>query len=54
MVQYPRSKHGIIEPKLIRDAMLRNIEWFDRYVKGDAKAAAWHKSPVTATAEKKE
>ena len=54
MVQYPRSKHGIIEPKLIRDAMLRNLEWFDRYVKGDTKAAAWHKSPVTATAEKKE
>ena len=34
MVVYPRQPHGIQEPKLIRDAMERNLEWFDRWIKG--------------------
>jgi dipeptidyl aminopeptidase/acylaminoacyl peptidase len=34
MVVYPRQPHGIQEPKLLRDAMARNLEWFDRHVRG--------------------
>jgi dipeptidyl aminopeptidase/acylaminoacyl peptidase len=34
MVVYPRQPHGLQEPKFIRDAMMRNLEWFDRYVGG--------------------
>jgi dipeptidyl aminopeptidase/acylaminoacyl peptidase len=41
MVKYPRSQHGLTEPKLIRDSMMRNLEWFDRYVMGNAAAAKW-------------
>ena len=33
MVVYPRQPHGIREPKLQLDAMRRNLEWFDRWVK---------------------
>jgi dipeptidyl aminopeptidase/acylaminoacyl peptidase len=33
MVVYPRQPHGIQEPKLIKDAMERNLEWFDRWIK---------------------
>lgn len=32
MVIYPRTPHGIEEPRLLLDCMQRNIEWFDRYV----------------------
>ncbi|MGH9347826.1 MAG: S9 family peptidase [Vicinamibacterales bacterium] len=32
MVVYPRQPHGIQEPKLMKDAMERNLEWFDRWV----------------------
>jgi dipeptidyl aminopeptidase/acylaminoacyl peptidase len=46
MVKYPRTPHGIQEPKLIRDAMMRNLEWFDRYVMGNASAAKWHAPPA--------
>jgi len=45
MIQYPRSQHGFTEPKLIRDSIVRNVEWFDRYVKGNAEAAKWHIAP---------
>jgi dipeptidyl aminopeptidase/acylaminoacyl peptidase len=34
MVTYPRQPHGIQEPKLLKDAMERNLEWFDRWVMG--------------------
>jgi dipeptidyl aminopeptidase/acylaminoacyl peptidase len=34
MVVYPRQPHGLQEPKFIKDAMTRNLEWFDRYVLG--------------------
>ena len=34
MVVYPRSHHGIEEPRLLVDCMERNLEWFDRYVRG--------------------
>jgi len=32
MVVYPRTPHGIEEPRLLQDAMTRNLEWFDRHV----------------------
>ncbi|HVR69970.1 MAG TPA: prolyl oligopeptidase family serine peptidase, partial [Vicinamibacteria bacterium] len=32
MVVYPRTPHGIQEPKLMKDALTRNLEWFDRWV----------------------
>ena len=31
MVVYPRTPHGIEEPKLMLDCMTRNLEWFDRH-----------------------
>jgi len=34
MIVYPRQPHGIQEPKLLKDAMIRNLEWFDRWVLG--------------------
>jgi dipeptidyl aminopeptidase/acylaminoacyl peptidase len=34
MVVYPRQPHGIQEPKLLLDALTRNLDWFDRYVLG--------------------
>jgi dipeptidyl aminopeptidase/acylaminoacyl peptidase len=34
MVVYPRQPHGIQEPKLLLDAMHRNLSWFDRWVLG--------------------
>jgi hypothetical protein len=34
MVVYPRTPHGIQEPKLLKDAMVRNLQWFDKYVRG--------------------
>jgi dipeptidyl aminopeptidase/acylaminoacyl peptidase len=39
MVIYPRTPHGIQEPRLLLDCMNRNLAWFDRYVRGvkDAK-----------------
>ncbi len=33
MVTYPRTPHGIQEPKLMEDAMKRNLEWFDQWLK---------------------
>ena len=32
MVIYPRTPHGIEEPRLMLDCMTRNLNWFDRYV----------------------
>jgi len=37
MVIYPRTPHGIEEPRLLLDCMNRNIEWFDQYVRGSGK-----------------
>ncbi|MBY0521897.1 MAG: S9 family peptidase [Gemmataceae bacterium] len=34
MVVYPRTPHGIEEPKLLVDCMSRNLRWFDKYVLG--------------------
>ncbi len=46
MIRYPRSSHVFTEPKLIRDTLTRNLEWFDRYVRGNAQAAKWHTPPA--------
>jgi dipeptidyl aminopeptidase/acylaminoacyl peptidase len=40
MVVYPRQPHGIQEPKLMLDAMTRNLEWFDHYVLGRPASAS--------------
>jgi dipeptidyl aminopeptidase/acylaminoacyl peptidase len=34
MVVYPRTPHGIEEPKLLVDCMHRNLRWFDKHVRG--------------------
>jgi len=34
-VTYPRQGHGFREPKLIRDSMRRNLEWFSRWILGE-------------------
>jgi dipeptidyl aminopeptidase/acylaminoacyl peptidase len=33
MVVYPRTPHGIEEPKLLVDCMERNLQWFDKYLR---------------------
>ena len=33
MVIYPRTPHGIEEPRLLVDCMERNLEWFDKYLR---------------------
>jgi dipeptidyl aminopeptidase/acylaminoacyl peptidase len=33
MAIYPRTPHGIEEPRLLLDAMRANLDWFDRYLK---------------------
>jgi dipeptidyl aminopeptidase/acylaminoacyl peptidase len=35
MVVYPRTPHGPAEPRLLKDVMVRNLDWFDHYVLGD-------------------
>jgi dipeptidyl aminopeptidase/acylaminoacyl peptidase len=40
MVTYPRTPHGIQEPKLMLDAMNRNLAWFDEWVLGKKGASA--------------
>lgn len=35
MVVYPRQPHAIQEPKLLLDAMERNLGWFERWVLGN-------------------
>ncbi len=32
MVVYPRTPHGVEEPRLLLDCLNRNLDWFDRYV----------------------
>ena len=40
MVVYPRQPHGLLEPKFIKDAMERNLEWFDRWIKSSAQTSS--------------
>ena len=32
LAAYPRSGHDITEPDLLRDLMVRNLDWFTRFV----------------------
>ncbi|MDX1948091.1 MAG: S9 family peptidase [Pirellulaceae bacterium] len=32
MIVYPRTPHGIEEPRLLVDCMQRNLEWFGKYI----------------------
>lgn len=34
MVVYPRQPHGIQEPKMMLDAMQRNLDWFKQWIQG--------------------
>jgi dipeptidyl aminopeptidase/acylaminoacyl peptidase len=34
MVVYPRQPHGIQEPRLIKDALERNLHWFNKWLLG--------------------
>ena len=34
MIVYPRTPHVPEEPKLVLDIMKRNLDWFDKYVRG--------------------
>ena len=32
LVIYPGQPHGVREPRLVRDLLLRNVDWFQRHV----------------------
>jgi len=32
LVIYPGQPHGVRDPRLVRDLMLRNVEWFTRWI----------------------
>ena len=35
LVTYPRASHGISERAHLLDLLTRQLDWFDRYLKGD-------------------
>ncbi|MCG8607340.1 S9 family peptidase [bacterium] len=40
MVVYPRQPHGIREPRLLLDAMQRNLDWFEKWLLSGEKMTA--------------
>ena len=40
MIRYPRSGHSLGSPKLVKEALTRNLEWFDHYVRGTSAPTA--------------
>jgi len=36
LIFYPDTWHNVSSPKLVRDGMHRNLDWFDRYVRNAA------------------
>jgi dipeptidyl aminopeptidase/acylaminoacyl peptidase len=40
MVVYPRQKHPVREPRLIRDLAGRNLAWMNRWVRGSSATPA--------------
>ncbi|MDB5387288.1 MAG: putative secreted peptidase [Planctomycetaceae bacterium] len=40
MIVYPRTPHGIEEPRLLQDSMNRNLDWFDEYLGAPSRTAA--------------
>ncbi len=47
MVVYPRTTHGIREPRLYLDAMKRNLEWFNDHLRGLPAIVSAAKPPNT-------
>ena len=45
MVVYPRQPHGIQEPKMMLDAMQRNLDWFDHWIQGRQISKEGHSHP---------
>ena len=40
LVIYPDQPHGVREPRLVRDLITRNVEWFQRWIPaGDRKTS---------------
>ena len=35
-VRYPREGHGIAEPRHVHDYRQRHVQWFDKFIKGEA------------------
>jgi dipeptidyl aminopeptidase/acylaminoacyl peptidase len=35
LVIYPGQPHGVRDPRLVRDLMMRNVEWFTRWIPPD-------------------
>jgi hypothetical protein len=48
MVVYPRTHHAIQEPKLLRDAMRRNLDWFHRHLEGTPTSTGSEGRPARA------
>jgi dipeptidyl aminopeptidase/acylaminoacyl peptidase len=42
MVVYPRQPHGIQEPKMMLDAMQRNLDWFDQWIRNNEVSKEGH------------
>jgi dipeptidyl aminopeptidase/acylaminoacyl peptidase len=40
MIRYPRSGHSLGSPTLVKEALTRNLEWFDHYVRGTSAPTA--------------
>jgi dipeptidyl aminopeptidase/acylaminoacyl peptidase len=40
MIRYPHSGHSLGSPKLVKEALTRNLEWFDHYVRGTSEPSA--------------
>jgi dipeptidyl aminopeptidase/acylaminoacyl peptidase len=43
MVVYPRTHHSIQEPKLLLDAMKRNLDWFETHLNGTTTPGSAHR-----------
>jgi dipeptidyl aminopeptidase/acylaminoacyl peptidase len=35
LVIYPEENHGLTVPSYIRDRMQRQLDWYDRYLRGE-------------------
>jgi len=47
LILYPDTWHNVGSPKLVRDGMRRNLDWFDRYVRNVATgtSSSFEKTP---------
>ena len=51
MAIYPRSPHAINEPRLLLDAMYRNLAWFERHIRRIPTIVSVPKTPVEPVKE---